>query len=140
MRRPKFANLSLLVRELVEIIEPDWFLFENVAPIDLPGSRSIRLDAMHFAKPHQSRPRWFTFSANLQAPEPIYHGTIDELMAYPAVAAKLYGPKRGAILQGYPRFAELSAPCAVLQKGLANGVPRCLGEAWAAKVFERARL
>lgn len=131
---PKHPDLTGLVTKLLEAVEWEWFLFENVLPIELPGAKCIRLDARHFSKPHQSRPRWFTYSANLVPPQPIYSGTIDELMAYPAVYGRLYGPKRGGILQGFREITELGFPSPVLQKALANGVPRGLGAAWATAI------
>lgn len=131
MRKPKFPDLTPLVRGLLGAVSCEWFLFENVSRLDIPGARHARLDAMHYHQPHQSRPRWFTHSPSIQAPPPKFRGTIDDLLAYPAVAARIYGPKRGAVLQGYPDFARLKVPSVDLQLGLANAVPYHLGSAWA---------
>ncbi len=128
MRKPKFADE---VQGLLHVVEHRWFLFENVAPLNILGASSAYMDAMHYAFPHQSRPRWFTFSAGLVAPEPVFHGSVDDLMAYSIVAGRIYGPKRGATLQGYPAASGLKAPCPVLQKGLANAVHYAVGRAWA---------
>lgn len=138
IRRPKFPDLTPLVADLLAAVSFDWFVFENVCPVALPGASSVKLDAMHFAgPPHQSRPRWFTHSPNITPPSPIYAGSVDDLFAYPGVYGRLYGPKRGAVLQGYPEFAALPFACPILQKGLANGVPRGLGEAWAQEIAAR---
>ena len=136
MRKPKFPDLTKQVIDLLEATEWGWYLFENVCPMDIPGARHVRLDAMHFYRPHQSRPRWFTYSPNLTPPEPVYKGDVNALLAYPAVAARIYGPKRGAILQGYPAAAEIPVRCVTLQKGLANAVPYPLARAWAQKIKE----
>lgn len=135
MRPPKFPDLSAAVDRLLASITCDWYLLENVAPIPIYGSSRIRLDAMHFYRPHQSRPRWFTFRG-LTPPRPLYHGTVDDLMAYPTVAARTYGPRRGAILQGYPEFYDLPFPCVDLQLGLANAVPYPLAMAWALQAMK----
>lgn len=131
MRSPKFPDLTPLVLRLLEAVSCDWFVLENVAPIAVPGARHVRLDAMHFYTPPQSRPRWFTFSPGLTPPAALYGGTVDDLMAYPVVMGRVYGPKRGAILQGYPAFADLPSRCADLQLGLANAVPYPLAFGWA---------
>lgn len=94
-RLPKFPDLTPEVNEVLELTQPKWYLFENVVPINIPGARHVLLDAMHFAKPHQSRPRWFTYSPNLKPPKPVFSGSVDELIAYAGVYGKLYGPKRG---------------------------------------------
>lgn len=134
IRSPKFPDLTRQVAEVLAAAAPSWFLFENVAPVGVPDARHAALDAMHYARPHQSRPRWFSHSPNLTAPAPAYAGTVDDLMAYSIVAGRIYGPKRGAVLQGYPDFARLTAPCVVLQKGLANAVHYAVGSAWAEAV------
>lgn len=136
MRSPKFPDLTKHVRMLMRAQDFSWFVLENVVPIDIPGAVHTRLNAMHFYKPHQSRERWFTHSANITPPKPKYRGTVDSLMAYPVVAGRIYGPKRGAILQGWPAAAKLPFPCAQVQKGLANAVPYPLGLAWANAVRE----
>jgi len=134
MRNPKFPDLTPLVNDLLAACKWEWFVFENVAPIDIPGAVHTRLNAMHFHKPHQSRSRWFTHSKNITPPKPIYAGNVDELMAYPVVAGRIYGPKRGARLQGYPAAAELPFPCVQLQHGLADAVPYPLAMAWAESI------
>ena len=131
MRVPKFPDLTPLVRTLLDAVSWDFFLFENVVGIDIPDAAHTRLNAMHFDRPHQSRVRWFTHSPDLKPPRPLYKGGVDDLMAYPVVAGRIYGPKRGAVLQGYPAAAALPFPCVQLQLGLANAVPYGLGRAWA---------
>ena len=125
----KFGDLLEPLKAVLACCTWDWALFENVAPLDLEGFNKVRLDAMNFAYPPQSRARWFTYK-NITPPTPIYRGTVDTLLAYPAVAARIYGPKRGAVLQGWPDFAKLDFPCAQLQEALADGVPRGLADAW----------
>jgi hypothetical protein len=53
-------------------------------------------------------------------------------MAYSVVAGRIYGPKRGAKLQGWPEFQELAGrfSCVYMQEALADGVPRGLADAW----------
>jgi len=119
----------------------DSYLFENVVPIDIPGAVTTRLNAMNFpihwkGRPyHQSRSRWFTHSPDLAAPKEVTPGCVNKLMAYSVVAGRIYGPKRGAVLQGWPTFAEIDESCVLLQEALADGVPRGLAEAWV-KQFE----
>lgn len=134
MRTPKFPDLTPLVRDLRAACQWDWFVFENVVPIDIPGAAHTRCNAMHFYQPHQSRARWFTHSPNISPPQPVYRGSVDDLMAYPVVAARIYGPKRGARLQGYPAVAGMPFPCVQLQHGLADAVPYPLALAWARAV------
>jgi hypothetical protein len=131
IRDPKFPDLTPLVIELLDAVEHDWFLFENVVPIDIPGAVHTRCNAMHYYQPHQSRSRWFTHSPNITPPKPIFKGNVDDLMAYSIVAGRIYGPKRGAKLQGYPAAADLPFPCMTLQHGLADAVPYPLALAWA---------
>lgn len=133
MRTPKFPDETAGVRAVLDVVQPAWFVFENVNRLALPGAAWVRLDAMHFGYPHQSRPRWFTHSPVIPSPEPLFSGTVDDLMAYSVVAGRIYGPKRGAVLQGYPRASRLDAKCVVLQKGLANAVHYGLASAWAAR-------
>ncbi len=135
MRDPKFPDLTDQVVELLNTFEHDWYLFENVAPIDIPGAKHVRMNAMHYYQPHQSRARWFTYSPNLTPPKPVYSGTVDDLMAYSVVAGRIYGPKRGARLQGYPAAANLPFPCVQLQHGLADAVPYPLALAWAQSIL-----
>lgn len=130
MRKPKFPDLTDSVRRLLDRVHHDWFLFENVAPLDIPGASHIRLNAMNFYQPHQSRERWFTYRG-ITPPAPMFRGNVDKLRAYPVVAGRIYGPKRGAWLQGYEAAAKLPFPCLMLQKGLANAVPYPLALAWA---------
>lgn len=138
IREPKFGDLLPYVKQILSNCDWNWFLFENVAPLDIPGAKTVRLNAANFGKPHQSRSRWFTFSPNLEPPSEIYQGSIDDLMAYPVVAGRIYGPRRGAILQGWPEFSELDFPCVQLQEALADGVPRGLADAWLGRVAGQA--
>ena len=135
IRTPKYPDLTPLVDRLFELVGRNWFVFENVAPVYLDRDcLAIRLNAMHFYTPHQSRSRWFTYSTNLKPPEPVFKGSVDDLMAYSVVAGRIYGPKRGAKLQGYPAAAELPFPCVQLQHGLADAVPYPLALAWAESI------
>jgi len=136
IKKPKFADLTELVWDLMQAIQWDWCLFENVRPIELPGLTCVRLNAMHYHKPHQSRARWFSHSAGLSFPPRLYQGSVDDLMAYSVVAGRIYGPKRGAVLQGYKGVADMPFPCVMLQKGLANAVPYPLAQAWANSIRE----
>lgn len=130
MRATKFPDLTPSIICLLARTRWNWYLFENVAPLGLGGSSHTRMNAMNYGQPHQSRPRWFTHSPNLPAPKQVYPGTADDLRAYSVVAGRIYGPKRGAWLQGWPEFANLRFPSAQLQEALADGVPRCLADAW----------
>ena len=134
MRAPKFPDLTPLVRTLLNDVNPEWYLFENVVPIEIPGAVHTRCNAMHYYQPHQSRSRWFTHSPNVVPPKPVYSGNVDDLMAYSVVAGRIYGPKRGAKLQGYPAAADLPFPCVQLQHGLADAVPYPLALAWAESI------
>jgi hypothetical protein len=129
IRKPKFGDLLPSVLDVLESCTWRFFLFENVAPLDIPEAKKVRLNAMNFGRPHQSRPRWFTYSG-LVEPTPVYPGSTDDLKAYPVVAGRIYGPKRGAWLQGWPEFCNLPFRCPRLQEALADGVPRCLADAW----------
>jgi site-specific DNA-cytosine methylase len=131
MRAPRFPDLTPLVNALLNAVEWRWFVFENVVPIDIHGAVHTRCNAMHYYQPHQSRERWFTHSPNIVPPHPKYSGNVDDLKAYPVVAGRIYGPKRGAWLQGYDAAATLPFPCAQLQHGLADAVPYPLAKAWA---------
>ena len=128
----KFGDLLPLTLALLRACTWDWALLVNVRPLDIPGFAVSRMDAMHYAAPHQSRPRFFTHSPNLTTPPKLFPGTVDDLLAYPVVAARFYGPKRGSRLQGWPEFAALAGrfPCVQLQEALADGVPRGLADAW----------
>lgn len=136
LHKPKFPDLTPLVNDVLNAIPCDRYLFENVVPIDIPGAATTKLNAMNFptywkGRPiHQSRPRWFTHSPDIVPPPLVTLGTIDELMAYSIVVGRHYGPKRGAILQGWPEFANLDEPCVMLQEALADGVPRGLADVW----------
>jgi site-specific DNA-cytosine methylase len=131
IRKPKFPDLTPLVLDLLKVIDHNWFMFENVVPIDIHGAVHTKCNAMHYYQPHQSRERWFTHSPNITPPQPVYSGSVDDLMAYSVVAGRIYGPKRGAKLQGYPEAANLPFPCVQLQHGLADAVPYPLALAWA---------
>jgi hypothetical protein len=134
IREPKFPDLTPLVLTLLDEVPHDWYLFENVVPIDIPGATHTKCNAMHFYQPHQSRERWFTHSKNVKPPTPKFAGSVDDLMAYSVVAGRIYGPKRGAKLQGYPAAAELPFKCVQLQHGLADAVPYPLALAWAESI------
>lgn len=134
IKAPKFPDLTPLVLELLAAVQHEWFMFENVVPIDIPGAVHTRCNAMHYYQPHQSRSRWFTHSPNVVPPKPVFRGNVDDLMAYSVVAGRIYGPKRGAKLQGYPAAADLPFPCVTLQHGLADAVPYPLAMAWAESI------
>lgn len=132
IRDPKFPDLLPDLLRVLDACTWSWALLENVTALDIPGFRRVRLNAMNYGKPHQSRERWFTHSPNLSAPLPLYPGDVDDLMAYSVVAGRIYGPKRGSRLQGWPEFMELAGkfPCVQMQEALADGVPRGLADAW----------
>lgn len=139
IRPPKFPDLTLLVDKLLNGTSWDSFLFENVARINLTRAKHVRMNAMHYYQPHQSRERWFTYRG-IMPPEPRYFGDVYTLRAYSVVAGRIYGPKRSAWLQGYEPAADLPFPCLTVQKGLSNAVPYPLALAWAKQmqVAERA--
>lgn len=130
IRAPKFPDLLPHLLDVLEVIDWEWCIAENVEALDVPWLASVKMNAMNYGVPHQSRERWFTYSKNLQAPAQLYPGDVDDLMAYSVVAGRIYGPKRGARLQGWPEFSALPFPCAQLQEALADGVPRGLADAW----------
>lgn len=132
IRVPKFPDLLPATLAILAACTWDWCLLENVTALDIPGFSRVRMNAMNFGQPHQSRERWFTHSANLTAPKQKFPGNVDDLMAYSVVAGRIYGPKRGSKLQGWPEFAGLAGrfPCVQLQEALADGVPRGLADAW----------
>jgi hypothetical protein len=140
IRNPKFPDLTPLVNDLLDSVNFNAFLFENVVPIDIPGAIKTKLNAMNFPvewkgrEYHQSRERWFTHSENIVAPGVVTPGNVNDLMAYSVVAGRIYGPKRGAVLQGWPEFSKLDEPCVLLQEALADGVPRGLADAWVKSV------
>ena len=131
-RNPKFGDLLPATLEVLASCTWEWALLENVTPLNVPGFLVSKMDAMHYATPHQGRPRFFTHSPNLQTPAKQFLGTVDDLMAYPVVMGRVYGPKRGAKLQGWPEFAGLVGrfPCVQVQEALADAVPRGLADAW----------
>lgn len=139
IRNPKFGDLLPAAEAVLHAISYDMAVLENVSALHVPGFRQVRLNAMNYGKPHQSRDRWFDYTPNLNPPTPIYLGDVDELMAYSVVAGRIYGPKRGSRLQGWPEFMELAGrfPCVQMQEALADGVPRGLADAWL-KQMERA--
>jgi hypothetical protein len=130
IRAPKFPDLTNEAIAVLNAVKFDWFLFENVCALPMAGSYTM-LNAMHYGKPHQSRIRWFTHSHNIKPAPKLYQGTVDDLIAYPVVAGRIYGPKRGAVIQGWPEFANLTQfPCVQLQEALADGVARGVADAW----------
>jgi C-5 cytosine-specific DNA methylase len=135
-RDPKFPDLLPDTLRVLDAVQTTWALLENVTALDVPKFFKHRLNAMHFGSPHQSRERWFTHDLRAMIPEPLFTGSVDDLMAYPVVAGRVYGPKRGAVLQGWPEFAKLNFPCSQLQEALADGVPRGLADAWIRTIEE----
>lgn len=129
---PKFGDLLPQFLRVLDACTWDWCLAENVRALDIPGFKTVAMNAMHYAAPHQSRERWFTYSPNLRPPAPLFKGDVDSLIAYPIVMGRVYGPRRGALLQGWPHFAGLVGqfPCVNVQEALADGVPRGLADAW----------
>lgn len=139
IRDAKFPDLTIEAQAVLDACEWGWFSFENVAKLAIPGAAHTMLNAMHYGKPHQSRVRWFTHSPNIAPASKIYPGSVDDLVAYPVVAGRIYGPKRGAVIQGWPDFAKLTQfPCVQLQEALADGVPRGLAQAWIHGISEGA--
>jgi len=136
IRKPKFPDLTPLVAALMNSIDWKAYLFENVVPIDISGAVHTKMNAMNYPtfwqgrSIHQSRERWFTHSDNLTPPSIVAPGNVVDLLAYSVVAGRIYGPKRGAILQGWPEFSKLDEPSLLLQEALADGVPRGLADAW----------
>lgn len=122
MREPKFPDLTPNVVELLEHVKCKWFIFENVAPLDIPGANHVMLNAMNFSKPHQSRERWFTYKG-VTPPQPMFPGDVDELLAYPAVAARIYGPKRGGSLAGIPQVFANEIPVRPIAKRIGERGP-----------------
>jgi hypothetical protein len=135
-RDPKFEDATPLVLRLLEAVQCEWFLFENVVPVQIPDAYAVKLNAMHYGRPHQSRERWFVYKG-LTVPRPLYKGSVDDLMAYPIVAGKTYGPKRASRLQGYPLAGDLDVPCPMLQKGLSNAVHYGLAHRWGLQARSR---
>lgn len=132
IREPKFGDLLPSFLDVLAACKWDWFLAENVSALDIDGAARTRMNAMNFGQPHQSRVRWFTHSKSLKPPKPLYPGDVDDLMAYSVVAGRIYGPKRGSKLQGWPEFMDLAGKfsCVQMQEALADGVPRGLADAW----------
>lgn len=136
IRNPKFGDLLPSFLAVLDACTWDWVVAENVTALDIPGFNRVRMNAMNYGKPHQSRERWFTHTPNIEAPKPQYPGDVDELMAYSVVAGRIYGPKRGSRLQGWPEFMGLAGKfsCVQMQEALADGVPRGLADAWIHKI------
>lgn len=134
IRDPKFPDLLAAAMNVLGACAWDWCLMENVRPLDITGFKAVRMNAANYGQPHQSRERHFTYSPNLTAPAESFPGSVDDLKAYSVVAGRIYGPKRGAWLQGWPEFAALKFPCTQKQEALADGVPRCLADAWIASI------
>lgn len=132
IRAPKFGDLLPQFMDVLAACEWNWVVAENVSPLDVPGFKRVRMNAMNYGQPHQSRERWFTYSPNLTPPPEPFPGNVDDLMAYSVVAGRIYGPKRGSKLQGWPEFMELAGrfSCVQMQEALADGVPRGLADAW----------
>ena len=133
--KPKFGDLTSAVCDVLNACEWKWFCFENVVPLEITGAHHVKLDAKHFGKPHQSRPRWFTISENLVPfiPPALYGGTTYELKAYPSVVGRIYSVPMSAWLQGYPHFSELMKEdfsADQVKEALADGVPACLANSW----------
>ncbi len=137
-RNEKLVDLLPALLAVLAVVKSKWTLFENVAALDIPNHASVRLNAANFAFPHQSRLRTFTYSA-LTPPAPLFSGNDDDLTSYPCVAGRLYGPKRGAALQGHPEFWRMPFHSHQIQEALADGVHRGTAEAWL-PVCERASL
>jgi hypothetical protein len=137
---PKFGDLLHNFLDVLSACSWDYAVAENVAPLEIPGFVCVTMNAMHYAQPHQSRQRFFTHSANLTPPLPLYRGDVDDLMAYSVVAGRIYGPKRGSKLQGWPQFMELADrfSCVQMQEALADGVPRGLADAWIRQITDHA--
>lgn len=133
-RDPKYPDLTDAVKEVLSLVRPDWYLLENVRPLDIPGAVHSKVDAMHYGHPHQSRPRWFTHSPNLAPPAKRYHGNMVSLRAYPVVAGKIYGLPMAAWLQGYPEAAGLKGRARDIVEGLANAVSYPVALAWAQQI------
>jgi hypothetical protein len=139
-RASKLVDLLPALADILARIPHTWALLENVAALDLPGMKAARCDAMHYAKPHQSRVRWFTHSDNVHPPPPLYAGDAESLVAYPCVAGRLYGPRRAGVLQGHPTFHHLPFHAHQLQEALADGVHRGTAEAWIPYCLEASLL
>jgi len=131
--KPKYPDLTEDVQKVMDCIHYDGFIFENVTPLNIDGALHTKRCASDYPEKfagreiHQSRPRWFTHSKNIQPPsaEP------NNAFVYPAVTGKIYGLKRAAILQGYPELIDIEAPYEHIREALADGVPRGLADAWA---------
>lgn len=145
IRPPKFPDLTPGVNALLDVIDCSGFVLENVVPIDIPNSNNIALNAMNFPvtwrgrELHQSRRRYFTYSKNITPPSNEVEGDVNSLMAYSVVAGRIYGAKRGAILQGWSEFSDIDECSKLLQESLADGVPRGLANAWIRQVEQVIR-
>lgn len=142
IRAAKFPDLLPATLAVLEACTWDWCLLENVTALDVPGFERVKMNAMHYSAPHQSRERWFTYSPNLTPPSKLFHGDVDDLMAYSVVAGRIYGPKRGSKLQGWAEFMALAGrfSCVQMQESLADGVPRGLADAWIREIEKRSEL
>lgn len=143
-RNPKFKDILDPVIAVLNEIRFGWCILENVTRLEIEAAGHlpmqfdhVKLNAMNFAKPHQSRARWFAYTTNLKPPTPKYVGTVDTLFAYPVVAGKVYGPYRGSVLQGWPSFNQVEATCKQKQEALADAVPRGLADAWIESIESR---
>lgn len=137
IKTPKFGDLLPQAEAVLKACKWDWFILENTSALEMSpefNCKWSKMDAMNYQEPHQSRTRFFTHSQELNRPAELFSGSIDDLKAYPCVAGRLYGPKRGAWLQGWPEFADLPFSCPELQEALADGVPRGLADAWIREV------
>lgn len=136
MVEPKFGDLLSDLTRVINAVRYRWLLLENVKPLDTSGIvahtlRCIEMNAMHYdLKYPQNRPRFFMHTENIRPIDPLRIGSVDDLVAYPCVAGRLYGPTRMAILQGHREFADLDFPSHQLQEALADGVHRGTAQAW----------
>jgi len=143
---PKFGDLLPDLIRVINAVRYRWLLLENVAELDTGGVVAQRLtctpmNAMHYDLAYpQNRVRFFMHTMNISAEPPLRSGSVDDLVAYPCVAGRLYGPKRMAILQGHKAFAEMEFPSHQLQEGLADGVHRGTAQAWLASCEQEKRL
>lgn len=138
-RVSKFPELHPQVIKLVELVNPEWYLFENVVRIHIEGGVHSMCNAMHYAKPHQSRQRWFTHTPNIIKPEPIYAGRAYKLMAHVCVSGKNYDLRRAMMLQGFPEIWDIEGDYQTKLDGIVNAVHYELASRWAEQVKERKR-
>jgi hypothetical protein len=129
MRAPKFPDLTPLVLDLLEAVEHDWFCFENVVPIAIPGAVHTRCNAMHFYRPHQSRVRWFTHSPNIVPPPGCVQGQCRRPHGLPGRGrADLRAEARRAVAR-LPGRGEAAVPlrAAAARAGRRGAVPAGAG-------------